>query len=38
MADDRDINFQSNQRQHRILPEDSFVDWKLRAALAELAL
>ena len=36
MADDRDINFQSTQRQHRILPEDSFGDWKWREALAEL--
>ena len=36
MADDRDINFQSTQRQNRILPEDSFGDWKWREALAEL--
>ena len=36
MADDRDINFQSTQRQNRILPEDSFGDWIWREALAEL--
>ena len=36
MGDNRDINFQSTQRQKRILPEDSFGDWKWREALAEL--
>ena len=36
MSDHRDINFQSTQRQKRILPEDSFGDWKWREALAEL--
>ena len=36
MSDNRDINFQSTQRQKRILPEDSFGDWKWREALAEL--
>ena len=36
MSVNRDINFQSTQRQKRILPEDSFGDWKWREALAEL--
>ena len=36
MGDNRDINFQSTQRQKRILPQDSFGDWKWREALAEL--
>ena len=36
MGDNRDINFQSTQRQKRILPHDSFGDWKWREALAEL--
>ena len=36
MGDERDINFQSTERQKRILPEDSFGDWKWREALAEL--
>ena len=36
MGDKRDINFQSTERQKRILPEDSFGDWKWREALAEL--
>ena len=36
MRDKRDINFQSTERQKRILPEDSFGDWKWREALAEL--
>jgi hypothetical protein len=36
MVDKIDLNFQSTQRQHRILPEDSFGDWKWREALAEL--
>ena len=36
MSDKKDINFQSTERQKRILPEDSFGDWKWREALAEL--
>ena len=36
MGDNRDINFQSTQRQKRILPQDSFGDWKWREGLAEL--
>ena len=36
MNKNRDINFQSTERQKRILPEDSFGDWKWREALAEL--
>ena len=36
MVDNRDINFQSTQRQKRILPEDTFGDWKWREALSEL--
>ncbi len=36
MSDKKDINFQSTKRQKRILPEDSFGDWKWREALAEL--
>ena len=36
MGDKRDLNFQSTERQKRILPEDSFGDWKWREALAEL--
>ena len=36
MSNNRDISFQSTQRQQRILPEDSFGDWKWREALAEL--
>ena len=36
MVDKKDINFQSTERQKRILPEDSFGDWKWREALAEL--
>ena len=35
MNNDKDINFQSTERQKRILPEDSFGDWKWREALAE---
>ena len=35
MSDKRDSTFQSTQRQNRILPEDSFGDWKWREALAE---
>ena len=36
MSNNTDISFQSTQRQQRILPEDSFGDWKWREALAEL--
>ena len=36
MGDKRDINFQSTERQKRMLPEDSFGDWKWREELAEL--
>ena len=36
MGDNRDLNFESTERQKRILPEDSFGDWKWREALAEL--
>ena len=36
MSDNRDINLQSTKRQNRILPEDSFGDWKWREGLAEL--
>ena len=36
MTDKRDSNFISTARQNRILPEDSFGDWKWREALAEL--
>ncbi len=36
MSDNRDINLQSSKRQKRILPEDSFGDWKWREGLAEL--
>ena len=36
MGDNKDISFQSTERQKRILPEDSFGDWKWREALAEL--
>mgnify|MGYP001435133805 FL=1 len=35
MNNNRDINFQSTERQKRILPEDCFGDWKWREALAE---
>ena len=35
MNNNRDINFQSTERQKRILPEDAFGDWKWREALAE---
>ena len=38
MNKNRDINFQSTERQKRILPEDSFGDWKWREALAELMI
>ena len=36
MSDNRDINLQSSKRQKRLLPEDSFGDWKWREGLAEL--
>ena len=36
MTDNRDTSLQSTKRQKRILPEDSFGDWKWREALAEL--
>jgi glyceraldehyde 3-phosphate dehydrogenase len=35
MSDKRDLTFQSTQRQNRILPDDSFGDWKWREGLAE---
>ena len=36
MSDNRDSNLQSTKRQKRILPDDSFGDWKWREGLAEL--
>ena len=36
MSDKRDIDLQSTKRQIRILPADSFGDWKWREGLAEL--
>ena len=36
MTDQKDPNFISTARQNRILPDDSFGDWKWREALAEL--
>ena len=38
MTNNRDINLQSTERQKRILPEDSFGDWKWREGLAELMI
>ena len=38
MTDKRDSNFISTARQNRILPEDSFGDWKWREGLAELMI
>ena len=38
MDDKRDLIFQSTKRQDRILPEDSFGDWKWREGLAELMI
>ena len=38
MDDKRDLSFQSTKRQDRILPEDSFGDWKWREGLAELMI
>jgi glyceraldehyde 3-phosphate dehydrogenase len=36
MNNNKDVTFQSTKRQNRILPEDSFGDWKWREGLAEL--
>jgi glyceraldehyde 3-phosphate dehydrogenase len=36
MNNNKDLTFQSTKRQDRILPEDSFGDWKWREGLAEL--
>ena len=36
MSNQKDPNFISSARQDRILPEDTFGDWKWREALAEL--
>ena len=36
MNTNKDVSFQSTKRQDRILPEDSFGDWKWREGLAEL--
>ena len=36
MNNNKDVSFQSTKRQDRILPEDSFGDWKWREGLAEL--
>jgi len=36
MNNNKDVSFQSTKRQNRILPEDSFGDWKWREGLAEL--
>lgn len=33
---EKDITFNSTKRQSRVLPEDSFGDWRWREALAEL--
>ena len=38
MTDNKDITFQSTKRQNRILPDDSFGDWKWREGLAELMI
>ena len=38
MTDNRDLTFQSTKRQDRILPDDSFGDWKWREGLAELMI
>ena len=38
MSDKRDLTFQSTGRQNRILPDDSFGDWKWREGLAELMI
>ena len=35
MNDKRDLNLQSTKRQKRILPEDSFGDWKWREGLVD---
>ena len=36
MNNNKDFSFQSTKRQDRILPKDSFGDWKWREGLAEL--
>ena len=36
MNNNKDVTFQSTKRQDRILPEDSFGDWKWREGLTEL--
>jgi len=36
MNNNKDVSFQSTKRQDRILPEDSFGDWKWREGLAEM--
>ena len=36
MSDIKDSTFQSTKRQDRILPDDSFGDWKWREGLAEM--
>ena len=36
MNNNKDVSFQSTKRQDRILPKDSFGDWKWREGLAEL--
>ena len=33
---EKDTTFNSTKRQNRVLPEDSFGDWRWREALAEL--
>ena len=38
MTNNKDLTFQSTKRQNRILPEDSFGDWKWREGLAELMI
>ena len=38
MTDNKDLTFLSTKRQNRILPEDSFGDWKWREGLAELMI
>ena len=36
MSATKDTTFQSTKRQNRILPDDSFGDWKWREGLAEM--
>ena len=38
MTDNKDLTFKFTKRQNRILPEDSFGDWKWREGLAELMI